>query len=340
MTLEPKWRALDQFRANLDDDWAVWRGSKRTIVGLEGVSDYCRKWHPLRTELIACPGEGSLLPPPFIPTLACAAQRGVIAAYKRAVYIWAALVIFWLGLYIYNRFDIRILPGISIGFALLITVYIELRTFRYLPALQERALFLHWLRMDHRVRFGLALSGSSIALIGCVQLLAVNSIGSINGLIIEWGGLFTDVRAGQYWRLITGPFIHSSPEHYFGNLANILVIGPIAYGLFGLRSLPVFLLGNIVGAAAQIAIGPQHHEALTGISAGILSLFAFVVVAGTALGLLPRGGGAPIAACGIVGVAVSELMTNNPATLAHLSGVAIGVAAAWALVLFERYKSI
>jgi membrane associated rhomboid family serine protease len=138
--------------------------------------------------------------------------------------------------------------------------------------------------------------------------------------------MFAPVRDGEVWRLVTGPFFHSGPAHFLVNFSSLLLIGPIAWAIFGPRTVAIFFAGNVVGALAQMAWGSRAFDSYAGVSSGFLALYGFVCVAGALdRELLPRGFAVLCACIAVITVIGGELLTPNAASLGHLGGVLAGV---------------
>lgn len=141
---------------------------------------------------------------------------------------------------------------------------------------------------------------------------------------------------GQWWRLITGPFIHATWGHLIRDLALVAIAG-IAYE-HPLRSHKLLLFaGGIVlpGLVVLVAGDVQWYCGLSGLSHALLAAalsYEFTQRRGTARVIV-------LALCAIAAVKpIYELVTGAPAfamslgagvaqvPLAHVAGVLVGIA--------------
>ena len=154
--------------------------------------------------------------------------------------------------------------------------------------------------------------------------------------------------AGQLWRLLTGHFVHWSADHILWDLAMFVVLG----SLCEVRSRRLFLW-SVAGSAVAISAGvwlllPQmaFYRGLSGIDSALFVLLA---------GMLLRQAwqrqdrrlrwAVVVAAAGFAAKTVFELTTRSavfvdcrtagviPVPLAHVIGVATGLAAIGAMPL-------
>jgi membrane associated rhomboid family serine protease len=75
--------------------------------------------------------------------------------------------------------------------------------------------------------------------------------------------------AGEWWRLFTGAFLHSGVDHVLSNSAALLLAGLILEPRIGtLRTMLVFIAGDLAGSAATLVI----HRHSSGASDAIMAL--------------------------------------------------------------------
>lgn len=84
------------------------------------------------------------------------------------------------------------------------------------------------------------------------------------------------VRAGEWWRLGTGPMIHAQPLHLFGNLFALVYLGRLVEAVYGWRALLVVLAAGLLGGsvASQLMLAATS----VGFSGAILGLLGFTAV--------------------------------------------------------------
>ena len=123
--------------------------------------------------------------------------------------------------------------------------------------------------------------------------------------------------ASEPWRLLTALFAHGNALHLVGNLLALLVVGAVAQGRVGTwMTLVVFLASGLAGnlAFALTAIVADSPSSLTGCSAAVLGLLAFLAGKRHPLALLVVGA---VLATGVFG-------PNPGGAMAHLAGIAAG----------------
>lgn len=82
---------------------------------------------------------------------------------------------------------------------------------------------------------------------------------------------------GQYWRLLTYSFLHSSFMHLFTNCFSLYVIGTLLEGRIGhLKFILIYITGVLAGALTNGAL--TGNGIVVGMSGGIYALFAFFIL--------------------------------------------------------------
>lgn len=206
---------------------------------------------------------------------------------------------------------------------------LDARTIKKSPeTLFERSLFFHWLRTARGPRVGLVVWIVLCLGIGSAQLGLNFVLGGWEQAATKYGGVTQGIAAGEWWRLATGPYFHASAVHFISNTAMAIFVGPIAFALFGNRSLIVFILGNLSGAVAEATAGSPVFDIYMGISAGVFALFTMLFMAGVKhKRLLPKGVPVLFLAIATASTIGSEALSEHAASLAHVVGIAIGLIA-------------
>jgi rhomboid family GlyGly-CTERM serine protease len=146
------------------------------------------------------------------------------------------------------------------------------------------------------------------------------------------------IRAGEYWRLLSGHLVHLDAGHLAWNLAAFVVLGGLAesaLGLTGLRFLAVLLLGA-VAIDVWLTWGLPALSRYCGFS-GLLNVLmaANIVAAGRRTcsplaGLIAAGALAKIALEATAGSALFAETLWPPVPSAHGAGFLAGLLVAWA----------
>lgn len=147
-------------------------------------------------------------------------------------------------------------------------------------------------RLRFRIRLGQALQRPTVAIWGVALWLAL-----VGALIVGadlWGGrdladrvllqgalMPARVRQGEWWRLLTGPFLHQRLPHLGLNLAALVLIGRYVERGFGVAGLLVIYLGtSLTGAAGSIIAG---HQVSIGASGAVFGMAGALVSLGIRL---------------------------------------------------------
>ncbi len=100
------------------------------------------------------------------------------------------------------------------------------------------------------------------------------------GPSIVSAGLIKDLfRAGEWWRMITGIFVHGGMLHFFFNMSALTALGR-QLEILGRRAVlfAVFLFSGLVGSVFSIVFMPDANS--VGASGGLLGMIGFLAVLG------------------------------------------------------------
>lgn len=166
-----------------------------------------------------------------------------------------------------------------------------------------------------------------------VQFLTGNH--NFTNLSAEKAGLIkSEVRDGEYWRLITGCLMHGSILHIFFNGSALRGFGQNVEALGGRWVLPlVLLLSMISGSLFSLAVSPYDS---VGASGGILGLLGYLLIfAWKQKQILPPGFGKDLLVnLGLV-VLMGVLMHGMIDNWAHLGGFLMGAVIGLILIPFD-----
>jgi membrane associated rhomboid family serine protease len=85
------------------------------------------------------------------------------------------------------------------------------------------------------------------------------------------------IRAGEWWRLLTGTFLHANLLHFFFNIAALFGLGKILEVTFHRAYVPlIFVLSALSGSLWSLILLPNTTS--VGASGGIMGLLGFVLV--------------------------------------------------------------
>lgn len=320
-----EWNNLDMLPPREGDGWSIWKGGRQVDMGFSDVGSLVARWLPANPLLIGAPGNKTFLPPVLVSEFEAIALRTVRNNCRTMLIALATCGFVLLGVAATRPtsqvFTIGLL-AVALGAAIAADYYIGLRS---RDGLAERALFFRWLKTDSRARFGF-LAWLAVGLgAGVMQWLLQWQLGGIDEVFHRFGTMYADVYAGQYWRLLSGPYLHYSIFHFLNNAALLLFAGTLAFALFGRSVFASFIFGNAASALAQMMLGGNDFDNYGGISGGVYSLLGMLIAAG-ALNrpLFPKGLWLLIVNLTVLGVIGSEALSGHAATVAHLSGLLIG----------------
>jgi membrane associated rhomboid family serine protease len=162
--------------------------------------------------------------------------------------------------------------------------------------------------------------------------------GGINGgggTIFIHGALFGPAVAdGEYWRLITGGFLHAGILHLLLNMVSLYFLGALIEPALGrARFVALYGVGLVGGAAGALLLDPT--AATVGASGAIFGLFGGAIV-------LLRERGIPIMQSGIGVILILNLVLSFRPGISlggHLGGLLAGVLAAFVLVQLGERRS-
>lgn len=319
------WKNIEALPSKDDDGWSIWKTGHKTDMELPEVRSLVERWLPANPLLIGAPGAVKYLPPVLVSEFEDAALRVVRNNYRTMSLALVTCGIILLAVAASRPasevFTLGLL-SFALGAATATDYYFGLRT---RDGLAERALFFYWLKTDPSARMGF-LVWLAIALgVGALQLLLQWQLVGMDEVFHGFGTMYADVRAGQYWRLLTGPYFHYSLLHYLNNAILLLFAGTMASALLGRSAFAMFVLGNTFTAIAQMMLGGNAFDNYGGISGGVYTLLGMLIAAGAGdRQLLAKGLWLLILNLTVLGMFASEALSGHSATAAHLSGLLFG----------------
>lgn len=162
-------------------------------------------------------------------------------------------------------------------------------------------------------------------LIALIVLVMVGQIVSAGDPIAQAGLVKPRVHAGEWWRLLTGAFLHGGPLHLGLNVLAIWSLGPLVEAHSGRHVLPIlFGTSAIAGSLASVWLIPDAPS--VGASGGILGMVGYLFVLGyRRRQALPQGYagrmGLGILATAVFGIVGYGLVDNAM----HLGGLLAGM---------------
>lgn len=172
----------------------------------------------------------------------------------------------------------------------------------------------------------------AVAALAIAGTAAAHAWPGVRDALVADGRIFD----GQWWRLVTGPFVHATAGHLARDLALVLIAGIAYEGPLAARKLAVFAGGIVLPPLAVLAVrDAAWYCGLSGLSHALLA-------AALAYEAVRRRGAARVIVLALAAIAATkplyELATGAPAfpmalgdgvvqvPLAHAAGVVVGIA--------------
>ena len=136
---------------------------------------------------------------------------------------------------------------------------------------------------------------------------------------------------GEWWRLITGMFLHSGPTHLLLNMISLYLVGRIAEQLMDRWSYAaLYLASGVAGSAVSVAMHPEGLSVgASGAIFGIFGMIAGYAVAfrrqlGAKFGALMREFGGILLLNLVLGLTIPGIDMS-----AHIGGLVAGFVGGW-----------
>lgn len=317
---------------NSQKGWSIWKGHPIPCADDSELLQKLRGWHPIHPVLVAAPGDRIYAPPPCVKGIG----EKVIQGFRRrtilSIMVFGLMALLMLLDSMLTHTSDLLSWGVIVAGVATISGVDYFLYLRSPEVLGKRAQFFFWAHTNKSVRFGFLIWITIMIVAGSIQWIFNNNLG-FDATIERYGLIYTSVKSGELWRLITGPFFHSGPVHFINNALCMLFLGPLLWARIGYISLFVFFFGNICAALAPAVLGSTTYDAYLGISGGVFSFFGALITDGILTpGLLPPG--LPLLIIGITAISAvgAELLSPNAASLAHVVGLLCGVLCSWILV--------
>lgn len=117
-----------------------------------------------------------------------------------------------------------------------------------------------------------------------VALFLLQYLGGVNEVAGDWGMWPVGIAVGgEWWRLLTGAFLHGSFLHIAFNMYVLFVLGPTLERVLGhVRYLMLYLIAALGGGVASYAFSDMRTVSV-GASGAIFGLMGALIVAGRRL---------------------------------------------------------
>lgn len=285
-----------------------------------------RGWFPLNKTLYSSPSSERLILAICLPEIGRNVHK--LFARKFSIYIW--IPIFFLA--IVTSFSLyRDNFGAFTKIYLFLFIFLGYSSFEYeyfvkpYARLRDHALFYYWVRSEKNILLRVLLALTVVS--GVAQFVSNAFINDVEILVTRFGLYYQKANNGEWWRYLVGPFIHMNGGHWLANMA-LLTIGSTLAGSVSRFSLIVyfFLILVLSSFAAQFSLTGANADAFVGISGGVFGLFGWAI--GNSYRYsdrLPNGYCLHLLVFSCVNIALPYALNANASSIAHLTGLAIGI---------------
>jgi membrane associated rhomboid family serine protease len=331
MVIAP-WNKQDAFPAPPEDsEYGWWDKDQARKTNREGLEEQCSGGDNAAPILVWTPDSDGMVTDRDVDFLRAAVRARQRRAAKRklgaAVFCFvlcSALMAMQLNLNI-NAWTGPLFMWVLFGVFPLASVWRERRLLsrELTMTVEERedARFTVWLsRAKARVTY------IALALVGVVAFVVM--IVGMDVAIARAGLVKQPFWSGEWWRALTGPWLHLSIMHLMFNFSALFALGRVVEAVFGWRWLMVVLAASMLAGAAASACWLDKTS--VGYSGAILGLLGFQIgVLGKRSELLPSGsrksGLMSLGLVTLLGVLGFEFIDNA----AHLGGALAGAGLGW-----------
>ena len=321
-----KWRTGSTLPLNKGPDWGIWHGGTLKASGLGACRAMARTWEPIGGVLVGKPGVEHLLPPVALPEMVDVFQAMLVRRLWKMMLVYLVASLVFAALTVTKSFS-AFAPLAGVAILMLLVTASDAHVFRSSAALVERAQFAAHLRHDSEVRVGvLAYIAIMFVALAC-QAAFAQGWADVESPVRAYGVYYVDIARGEWWRLISGPYIHSNLVHWASNVVVGVVGVAVSVAAAGKRTCCVaFAVGNIIAAWGQWMLAGTSTDSMTGVSGGVFAMYGLAIGAGVGRrGQLPRGAWIPLSATLALSVPLSIMSDSKVAVHAHWSGLVFGV---------------
>lgn len=338
--MNTNWQDEELLPLKLGDSnsWSVKAGKSERVITFEEAKEISSRWVPSSKVLIGAPGAIRLVPPICIKSLKSSAAWHAKKASRNAMVGATSLAVVLVGLGFSGENESPSLRIAIIGAWFAVAMSIEhFYGHGSLEEIERRSLFLYASRSKTPNRPSLWMWLAGALAFGSLQLSITLLAGSSFAPFEYYGFLYNLVADGEWWRVVTGPFLHFSFMHFGINATLLLIAAFFSSYLFGFLSFLYFVLICIFSGLVQWKLGPQLLGAYGGISGGVYGLFGLAL--GAYLGnpsVMPKSVAMLILNMSLIGIASTFLFSSTSADYAHSSGLLIGMLLAFGSARLKR----
>jgi len=154
----------------------------------------------------------------------------------------------------------------------------------------------------------------------CVLAFVWSSAQGLSPVVGQYGLIPVGVADGEYWRLLTSPFLHAGIMHLGFNILVLYMLGPTLEMIFGHVWFLVLYLMSALGGATLSYLFLDPFGASVGASGAIFGLMGALIVAGRRLQYDVK----QVAILLLINLAISFVLGSFIDWRAHLGGLVVG----------------
>lgn len=161
--------------------------------------------------------------------------------------------------------------------------------------------------------------------------LATGALSSDQGLINAGAIYGPAIAAGQWWRIVTGSFLHGGFLHILFNMVALWQVGMFTEQVFGSKRMLVLYAISMFGGGWAI-YQFSYNEITVGASGAIFGIFGSLTAAGIMLG--PRGRALVTSNIGIIvlNLLIGFMAPTHISNAGHIGGLISGFIAGFILM--------
>jgi membrane associated rhomboid family serine protease len=325
--MKTDWQNID-LPLHQESHWSLRRRNKTVEIDENRLKSLIEKWQPQNPILIGVPGADNFQIPVTIPEYSIQIRKSLHRRNNRLGFGFLTLAIFMLVLGLAIWSSRPFIVALSCTFFAAAFFWEANRFWNSDASIIDRAKFFYWLHHADYPRHGFTLYCAITLLIGGQQLVWSWLLGGQVAVFSSYGAIYSAIDSGEFWRLISGSFLHYSVLHYSVNALLLILSGTLAWIVMGYGSLVVFTFGCFSSTYFQYEFGGRLFESYGGMSGGVFALVGLLAMSLLLRkGIFPEGFINTIVLLVCAGGIYSAGLSENTANLAHLTGFATGALA-------------
>jgi rhomboid protease GluP len=157
--------------------------------------------------------------------------------------------------------------------------------------------------------------------------------------LIEHGALYGPaVAAGEWWRIVSGAFLHASIIHIATNMFALYQVGTFVEMLYGRTRMLLMYAAGIAGSGAAVLLF-SFDTTTVGASGAVFTLFGALLAAGVRLGKPGRQIMQQSAGIIVLNLLLGfTLFSGYVSNAAHIGGLIVGIVLGFVLFMGSRFR--